>query len=148
MLEGGWLSDTIISAGQHLLRKQYPDVGSLQPPTLGETLTFDVQRRDFVQILRVAHIGSQFPNWLSSSTCDSFPNCELYSRTKQQIAAILFSTERSFLDESGGTDCGLFSLAFAASLCAGENPSEIYYIKRAFRDHLNSFWSNKIAPFP
>ncbi len=27
--------------------------------------------------------------------------------------------------QSGGSDCGLFSLAFAASLCAGEDPSQI-----------------------
>ena len=29
--------------------------------------------------------------------------------------------------QQGGSDCGLFALAFATSLCANTSPSEIYY---------------------
>ncbi len=38
--------------------------------------------------------------------------------------------------QSGGSDCGLFSLAFAASLCAGEDPSQTSYSQHKFCHHL------------
>ncbi len=38
--------------------------------------------------------------------------------------------------QSGGSDCGLFSLAFAASLCAGKDPLQTSYSQHKFRHHL------------
>ena len=62
---------------------------------------------------------------------DSIPNCALYSDTKSQIAAVLFlidqkSIKVNFVDvqtQVGAADCGLFALAFATSLCVGQNPT-------------------------
>ena len=43
-----WLTDSIIDAGQKLLRSDYPSVHGLQVSTLGEVLDFSVERQEFV----------------------------------------------------------------------------------------------------
>ena len=51
--------------------------------------------------------------------------------------------------QSGGTDCGLFALAFATSLCGGQDPTAISYNQGQMRGHLLSvLLSKKIQPFP
>ena len=51
--------------------------------------------------------------------------------------------------QQGGSDCGLFALAFATSLCANTSPSEIYYTQHQLRNHLVSCFENKLmSPFP
>ena len=51
--------------------------------------------------------------------------------------------------QRGGSDCGLFALAFATSLCEGENPSRISYIQHELRDHLfGCLESGVISTFP
>ena len=45
-----WLDDVIINASQYLLHSQYGICG-LQATTLGNHLTFDIMKKDFVQIL-------------------------------------------------------------------------------------------------
>lgn len=146
--KGRWLNDNIIRATQELIKKAYPGVGGLQSPILGENFSFAVQKGEFVQILHV--YGS---HWLTVSNIgcppgqinvyDSIPNCELYSRSKCQISTILHSKKTkidvAFMDvqmQSGASDCGLFALAFAMSLCAGDNPSQVQYVQHSMRDHL------------
>ncbi len=61
------------------------------------------------------------------------------------IAGILFVTDQrkitiNHIDvqtQSNCSDCGVFSLAFATSLCQGEDPSIISYIAYQLRDHLS-----------
>lgn len=161
LVEGGWISDNLITAVQRLLKTNYPLIGGLQPTILGETLNFEVQRREFVQVLNV--YGS---HWLTVSNVfcrpgviniyDSISNCALSSQTKRQIASILMTSEKSievhFIDvqiQSGRSDCGLFALAFATSLCAGVNPAELCYIQHEFRSHVFKCLENrKITHFP
>ena len=38
--------------------------------------------------------------------------------------------------QKGASDCGLFSLAFATSLCVGANPAQENYIQNELRSHL------------
>ena len=46
-----WLSDSIIAAAQVLLKENaVTNIEELQPPCLGQTCAFDVQRNEFVQI--------------------------------------------------------------------------------------------------
>ncbi len=91
LLEGGWLSDNLITAVQRLLKYSYLHIGGLQPPIFGETLTFEVQRGKFVQVLNV--YGSHWitiSNLLCSSgvvaVYDSKPYCMLSNQTKRKIA--------------------------------------------------------------
>ena len=135
ILGGGWLTDGVMSAGLHLLKKNFPLVGGLQPTSMAYTHGFDIQRGDFVQVLNV--YGS---HWITVSNIgcptgtvdvyDSLLSRTLSSHTKKHIASILYLTSKKITVnfvavqvQSGSSDCGLYSLAFAASLCAGEDPS-------------------------
>ena len=158
---GDWLTDSIVNAGQLLLKRAYSHVGGLQPSTLGEVLGFEVQSSEFVQILNVH--GS---HWLTianigcppGQVCvyDSLPGGDIGSRTRKQIASILATNEKKITvrfptvqTQCGGSDCGLFALAFAASLCSGENPSTVSYIQHSLRSHLLSCLQNRaITLFP
>ena len=60
--------DDVINAGIKLLEMSYPAMGGLQSTVLGETLSFNVCRGNFVQILNVAR-----NHWITVSR-----NCELY----------------------------------------------------------------------
>ena len=57
-----WLSDALINAGQKLLKDAYPHIGGLQPTILGMILAFEVQRKQFVQVL---HINEN--HWVTAS---------------------------------------------------------------------------------
>ncbi len=50
---GDWLTDKIIDAAQMLLKKQYQDMQGLQSTLNGDTLTFNVCKGAFVQVLNV-----------------------------------------------------------------------------------------------
>ena len=45
---GGWLTDSVVNAGQMLLKNAYPHVEGVQSPVLGETLGFTVPTSEFV----------------------------------------------------------------------------------------------------
>ena len=58
---------------------------------------------------------------------DSLPSGDVSVRSKDQIGALLCTKERQItLDypavqiQKGGSDCGLFAVAFATSLCTGD----------------------------
>ena len=156
-----WLTDDVINAAQTLLKRAYPNIGGLQDTALAEILAFDIQRGEFVQVLNlsgchwitVSNIGckSGFVN-----VYDSIPSCYVSMRTKEQIAAMLFSEDKELIleyqavqSQRGRNDCGLFALAFATSLCAGENPVEINYIQHLLCKHLLDCITHQvISPFP
>ncbi len=81
---------------------------------------------------------------------DSLPSGgTLSSRVKEQIASICCTPKNkidvTFVDvqrQIGGSDCGLFALAFATSLCAGNNPGEIIIYSISYENTLSSV-SNK-----
>ena len=51
--------------------------------------------------------------------------------------------------QRGSSDCGLFSIAFAVTLCTGFDPVEIKYAQKLFRDHLMQCIQNQhFTPFP
>jgi len=162
LLNGEWLTDSIISAAQQLLKKDFPHIGGLQPTILSTKYLFDVQRCEFIQILHV--YGS---HWLTISNIgcpagsinvyDSLPNCALYSNMKRQIATILFLADQkmitvNFVDvqiQGNGSDCGVYALAFVTSLCCGEDPAKINYASPMSREHLYKCLENqKMTSFP
>lgn len=53
IIKGTWLTDSIINAGMKLMKEAYPHIEGLQETALGETLTFNVSKGAFVQILNV-----------------------------------------------------------------------------------------------
>ena len=148
LVEGDWLTDSVINAVQTLLKKSFPHVGGLQRTTLAETLGFAIERGEFIQILHVSN-----NHWLTVSNIgcsqgyvnvyDSIPSGNIPERTKRQIAAILYTKEKqinihfpSVQVQYGVNDCGLFALAFAATLCKGQDPSKVNYVQHELRKHL------------
>ena len=141
-----WITDNILAAGQRLLQKQTGACG-LQPPCLGQTCGFDIQRHDFVQI-----VSNGYDHWLTvstvgapSSTVNVYDSLYLSvgSRVKDQVAAIVCADEKEITlnhidvqNQRGTCDCGLFSLAFAACLANGQQPEKQHFDQTKFRKHL------------
>ena len=65
---GKWLTDSLINAVQSLLRNQYPHIGGLQSTSLGETLSFETQRKEFAQVLNIGgyHWVTISKHWIST----------------------------------------------------------------------------------
>lgn len=146
LLEGRWVSDNLITAVQQLLKAKYPLMGGLQPTILAETFNFQVQTGEFVQVLNV--YGS---HWITVSNLACPPGV---IRIYDSMASIVMTKEKSieiqFVDVQIQTgDCGLFALAFATSLCSGDDPAELNYSQHEFRTHVfRCLEHGKITPFP
>ena len=130
-----------------LLKLPCRQIGGLQSTVLGETLAYEIQTEHFIQIL---HARS---HWItvSSTGCepghinvfDSIPSVDISSHNKQQlhVAAIIHTQDgKVVLDfltaqlQRGTNDCGLFAIAYAGSLCAGEDPTVVSYCSRRDRE--------------
>ena len=49
----------------------------------------------------------------------------------------------------GGTDCGLFALAFITAVLDGQNPTSLYFDQQKMRRHLSECLEKKMPrPFP
>ena len=155
---GKWLKDTHIRAVSTLLKAQFPSVLGLHDTTHGEDLSFPVITPPFVQIL---HTGNH--HWLTVEgvtpslvkVYDSL-NDSTSITTQLQIASILCCEASSMYVEvqntqfqNGGSDCGLFAVAYATDLCHGNNPASVRYYQHKLRPHLvKCLESNKMCPFP
>ena len=142
-----WLNDVNINAAQKLLKKANPAVPGLQNVARGLTMNFDVEPGEFVQIL---HTGQGHWNTVSTiglkhaevQAFDSLYMC-IPTIAKAQIATLLTTEEPtitvSFMDvqmQSGGYDCGLFSIASATALVFGEQPGYFLFEQTKMRAHL------------
>ena len=156
-----WLNDRIIEAALDLLRKQ-SQVPGFQDICLGMTMAFEIQRQPFVQILHDGH-----GHWLTISSIGGKPgntDISVYdsmylsvgSYTKKQIAAIVCSKEntitlnmRNVQLQAGGSDCGVFAIAFTTALANNINPCECCFKQDGMRDHLRRcLESGKLTMFP
>ena len=158
---GDWLTDNLINVAQTILKKSHPHVGGLQTTTKGEVLSFDIESGEFVQILNIAR-----SHWITVSTIgcspgvvnvfDSLPNIDLPIRGKEQIASIICTPKKKFVlhfqavqTQVGGDDCGVFSIAFAVSLCFGLDPKATFYNQSLLRTHyINCLTNGVVTPFP
>ena len=133
----GWLTDSIISAAQTLLKCQ-SSIPGFQHPCIAGTMEFEIQQKDFIQIL---HNG--YGHWLTVSTigCQEAEikgyDFSIGLHVKNQIAAILSSKAEKITVkmmnvqmQSGGCYCGLFAIAYATALANGIPPEECIYAKR------------------
>ena len=155
-----WLDDTIIAAAQSLLHMQFPYIGGFQVPTLGAGFAMEPQTGEFVQILCIRN-----NHWICVSTVgcepsiinvyDSLHGC-IDTHTRKLVADLMQSQHKQievrYADvqwQSGPNDCGLFSLAFATSICFGVDPTTIAFEQRLLRSHLfDCIQSGKLSMFP
>ena len=83
-------------------------------------------------------------------------NPEQRTTTQSQIAAIMCCPDTSITlkvektqFQKGGSDCGLFAIAFATDLCHGNNPASYRYDPDKLRSHLlECLRLKKMTPFP
>ena len=156
-----WLNDKLIDAGQKMLLKQYGDrVSGLQDVIKSRTLSMDIEPSEFVQILNKSDC-----HWFTVSTIGCKPGVvNVYDsatkyttqRNKEEIAALLHTTSDTITlqymnvqHQYGGSDCGLFALAFATALCAGIDPTACTFKQELMRDHfLSCINKGQMEQFP
>lgn len=158
--EGKWLNDKIIDAAQSLLKKANPAVGGLQRVCLGQTMAYDIEAGEFVQILH-----DRRGHWLTISTIGSSGTevhvfDSLYPSTgssvKMQISCLLHTEQphiklliKDVQMQSGTADCGMFAIAFATALIYGKQPGEFCFDQSRMRTHLmECLEARKISMFP
>ena len=160
MSSSAWISDAVINAAQTLLKKETPYVSGLQNVNLGLNNSFDVETGEFVQILHngqnhwqvISTIGVNHP----SVNIFNSMYCHCSTHTKVQIESILATKEPAirlqYIDvqmQSGQADCGLFAIAFAATLVHGMHPGSYIFEQSLMRPHLLKCLENgKITMFP
>ena len=91
----GWLSDTVIRAGQLLVLQEFPNIAGLQDPAVHRSLSFQILRGEFVQII---FVGGCHWCTVSNVGCDDgvvnvydsmYPSVS--SGTVKLIASLVFS---------------------------------------------------------
>ena len=134
------LNASIIDTSQRLLATQFKGVSGFQSVGCSFTMSFIIHKT-FIQII---HHESR-NHWLTISTLDTdelFINVydslfrELSPNTEQQQYSQI---NAQFIDvqcQNGSNDCGLFSIAFATTLCFGKQPENIHYNQSLMRSHL------------
>lgn len=143
----GWLTDDIVSATQKLLKKKWPLGNGFQDTCLGLTYSFNIEPDEFIQVLYNGH-----GHWLTIRTVGAKANeVFIYDSSyesvsivvKRQIATLQAAKSKiiklNFVDvqrQSGGYDCGLFSLAFATALTSNINPDHCIFDQSKMRKHL------------
>ncbi len=158
--DGDCLSDKHITAAQKLLKKQFPLVGGLQPPTLADTNQCSIMSIEGVQIL-----NDNGNHWLCVSSLGCPANTvnmydsikpKVSSSTAKKVASLLHS-QADTIDirvmygqlQTGVKDCGLFAIATATALCHGIPPSTTLWDQKAMREHLlQCFTKEMLVPFP
>ena len=142
-----WLDDELINAAQFMLKEQYPLIGGFQSPILGSTLAMIPPHSEFVQVLLIREY-----HWIAISTVGCKPSTvQVYDslggrlpKGSLKLVADLMQTKAKtlsieFVDvqkQEGGSDCGLFALAFIASICNGDDPTKLVYDQSSMRNHL------------
>jgi hypothetical protein len=162
ILNGDWLADNIIIAAQELIQKAYPRVAGFQNTNMGETLTFNVMKTEFVQILHTGHSHWVTVHATQADCTSGIVNVydslhpSLTIKLKKQIACLLFSDQNEITVnyrycqfQVGSSDCGLFALAFASILAAQDDPSKYLFDQSAMRRHIHRcLLSGVFNPFP
>lgn len=158
--EGVWLNDRLVTAAMIMLRKQFAEVAGLSDTVLASALRFHYPERMFVQVL---HNGRD--HWLTATN----KNCKagvvrVYdskhelpnAHVRKQIAAMAQTRQSVLVLQSMNVDrqklkgsCGLLAVAYAASLCMGQDPVNIVYTHAVLRRHLKDcVIAGSLQPFP
>ena len=162
--QSGWLNDSLINPGLNMLRSQFPGSSGLYVVSLANTLCYpDETHEDFIQILNVRH-----SHWVcaSNKSCnagtvkiyDSLRTGDIPLSAKEVISALLhyhYQKKKVTLifpdvqQQSDGSACGVFALAYAYTLCQGEDPVEIQYDVLKMRPHfLSCLQKGEFTVFP
>ena len=137
----GWLTDKHIQAVNKLLHIQFPSQNGLQSPLILAKQLENLFRWYTLEI----SIGCVFQTGsLRTIKLKCIIVCHTTSMTlrKQGAAVIQTSAELITLEhiqvqrQIERSDCSLFAVAFATTLCYGNNPHDINYEQSKMRQHL------------
>ena len=161
-MKTGWLDDDIISYWQPKFTKaQYISICWFSVvAVLAVQYAMEPQKGEFVQILNL-----QGNHWITVSNVGCQPghinmydslHMKLSKDLKKLIADLLQHPGRTITVthcnvqwQSGGSDCGVFAIAFATSICAGQDPTMKVFDQKKMRKHLITCLENaKMTPFP
>ena len=165
---GLWLTDEHIGLAQELLEKDYPQISGFQCTLLSQNDGFVPVKSDS-DALQFHHTNGN--HWVLSTTIggevtvvDSNWQGHMNSSLTHQLAQIYRAHIDSQEDDgdvtflsvhiprvqqqSSGSDCGLFAIAFAVHILRGNNIEDIEFNQGKMRSHLNScFWKKKATSF-
>ena len=156
---GDWISDAVINAAQRLLHNQFPYYDGFQSSLLVQTHKADIIRGKSIQIL---HVNRN--HWVCVAVNDSKDVISLYDSLYTNIPLTLVDCVIVFIHSSAqvltfrnlqmqkqtnSSDCGVFAIATATSLCHGEDPTTVVWDTSKMRNHLmKCLLSNKMELFP
>ena len=163
LVNGEWLSDKHVNAANKLLQLQYPTINGLQDPVvLADACKYRSGARNFVQIINISQ-----SHWICASNVltppgvvevyNSMPSYSAHSSAlSRQVARVLQTPQADFelrhvavQRQVGGSDCGLFAVAFATALCSGVDPFSCSFKQTQMRSHLlTCFESQQMSTFP
>ena len=158
LLGEGWLNDQHIYIAQRLIKKQFPNVGGLQPTVL-QTHMKPLPTGS----LQILHTDGN--HWIALSTfnCDAAvitvydSKYTSVSESTQTILAKMVYTDRPFFSikmasvskQSGSSDCGLFAIAYITHIAHELDPSLCVFNQGQMRKHLiQCFEKEELKPFP
>lgn len=163
---GSWLTDRHIDHAQHLLGHNFPSLSGFQSTIIfasKNSMHIKVPTKKFVQIMNVnknhwvtvSDIGCPensikvYDSLLTSGLqTNNVFNSQVASllNTKSEPISVMF---RNTTLQKGSSECGLFAIASATSLCLGMDPEKQNYSQDHMRDHLaNCFINGAMTPFP
>mgnify|MGYP000008269787 FL=1 len=156
----GWLDCDIIQQAHVLLQLENPAIAGFQRPTLGPVRNFDVVSGELVQILHtgnnhwvcVSSIGCVpgYVNLFDSLYHDSVLSQEVEEQTNDFLGGRLIALDpKPVQQQTNGSDCGVFAIAFATCLVFGVDPTFINFDTQGMRAHLATCLRNgRISLFP
>ena len=143
-----------------LLKRDYPFVDGLCDPAIKGSLIVPATS-EFIQIINTGN------HWVCLSTISTTSSPDtvkifdsLYQNTNSTAVEhacrmLMYPGDKvTFINEKvqrqvGGSDCGLFSLAFATDLCHGIDPTNQNYNQGSMRQHyVNCIENGAMSPFP
>ena len=150
------LDDHVVYTAMKLLMEKHQNL-IIQPPGIIQKEGFHHCPHETVQ---VAHNGKH--HWILLT---SFGGCvQIYDSLQMNVTESLkkqmrqlFSPDDSLppfkimncQQQDGSTDCGLFAIANAVEVAAGNDPEKVIFDQTAMRPHLMScLESEKLEPFP
>lgn len=153
-----------INKAQSMIKHHHPDIGGLFCCTIGGSLEFPQAQGD--KWMQIVHDGND--HWVLIAkgfsqpehvlVYDSLPGSphrysnhiliyisSLLESANKEMTYIVKTCQR----QSNGYDCGVFAIAFAASLANGEDLTTRLYDPKNLRSHLiECFSSEKLSQFP
>ena len=152
----GWMNDRLINAGLSLLKQRFPNMVGLKNVVSVRTCGFseECSENEFVQIINcfgnhIVLITNKSCKQNEVKVYDSMRTGDLCIDGKEDIKKILVNDFPDVQQQQGGSDCGLYALAFSFSLCSGTDPANLSYHLDEFRAHyLTCLKKKKITDFP